>query len=98
MKKVKEAREESSKERMLLLFELRKEMGDNRTNGGNKYDKTLTRKLYKSFAATYPQLPWNKDWKMRYLNYMSTQDVEELSCIWISIELNPVEGENMWQS
>ncbi len=41
MKKVKKAREESLRERMLLLFELGKEMGEDRTKGGNKYDKTL---------------------------------------------------------
>ena len=41
MKKVREAREKSTKERMLLLFELEKEMREDRMNGGNKYDKTL---------------------------------------------------------
>ena len=34
---------------------------------------------------------------MRHLNYMNAQDVNEVSRIWISTELNPVEGENMWQ-
>ena len=42
MKKVKEVKEESTKEQMLLLFELGKEMGEDRVNGGNKNDKTLT--------------------------------------------------------
>jgi len=41
MKKVKEAREESTKERMLLSFELGKEIGENRINEGNKHNKTL---------------------------------------------------------
>jgi len=41
MKKVKEAKGESSKERMLLFFELRKEIGEDRIKGGSKYDKTL---------------------------------------------------------
>ena len=54
IKKVKEAREESSKERMLLLFELGKEMEEDRMKGGNKYNKTLAQKIYKSFAAMYP--------------------------------------------
>ena len=42
MKKVKEAREESSKEKMLLLFELGKEIGEDRMKRESKYDKTLT--------------------------------------------------------
>ncbi len=41
IKKVKEAKEESSKERMLLLFELGKEIGEDKTKGESKYDKTL---------------------------------------------------------
>ena len=42
MKKIKEAREELSKDRMLLLFELEKEIEEDRMKGGSKYDKTLT--------------------------------------------------------
>ncbi len=53
MKKVKEAREESSKEKILLLFELGKEMREDRMKGESKYNKTLTRRIYKSFATTY---------------------------------------------
>ena len=41
LKKVKEIREESTKERMLLSFELGKEIKEDRVNGRNKYDKTL---------------------------------------------------------
>jgi len=41
LKKVKEAREKSTKKRMLLSFELEKEIGEDRVNGGKKYDKTL---------------------------------------------------------
>src|SRR6266542_1899451 len=29
---------------------------------------------------------------------MSSKDAEDIAQIWISTELNPVEGENMWQS
>ncbi len=29
---------------------------------------------------------------------MNAQDIEEMSHIWISTKLNPVEGKNMWQS
>jgi len=41
LKKVKEARKELTKERMSLLFKLRKEMSEDRVNRRNKYDKTL---------------------------------------------------------
>ena len=54
MKKVKEAKKESLKERMLLLFELEKEMREDRTKEKSKYDKTLARKIYKSFVIIYP--------------------------------------------
>ncbi len=53
MKKVREAKDELTKKRIMLLFELGKEMGDNRTNKRNKYDKTLARRIYKSFEAMY---------------------------------------------
>src|SRR6266498_994011 len=67
MKKVKKAKEESSKKRMLLFFELGKEMGEDKAKGGNKYDKTLAWRIYKSFEIIYPWMPWNKNWKLRYL-------------------------------
>ena len=95
IKKVKKAREESTKERMLLSFELGKEMGEDRAKGGNKHDKTLAQRIYKNFETTYPWMPWNKNWKLRYLQKINAQDVEEVSYIWISMELNPVEGDNM---
>ncbi len=83
---------------MLLLFELGKEIGEDLAKRRNKYDKTLAQKIYKSFVTTYLWMSWNKDWKMRYLNYMTNQDAEEISRIWILTKLNPVEGENIWQS
>ncbi len=66
LKKVKEAREKSTKKRMLLSFELEKEIGEDRVNGGKKYDKTLAWKIYKNFEIMYPWMSWNKDWKLRY--------------------------------
>ncbi len=54
LKKVKEARKELTKERMSLLFKLRKEMSEDRVNRRNKYDKTLAWRIYKSFEITYP--------------------------------------------
>ena len=41
MKKVKKAREESTEDRMLLLFELRKKMGEDHMKEENKFNKTL---------------------------------------------------------
>ena len=61
LKKAKKARKKLTKERMLLFFELGKEMGEDRVNGGNKYDKTLARRIYKSFETMYPWMSWNKD-------------------------------------
>ena len=98
MKKVKEARKESSQVRMLLLFDLGKEMGKDKIKGGNKYDKSLAWKIYKSFAVTYPQMSWNKNWRLKHLLYMSNVDAEKMSRIWISTELNSVEGENIQQN
>ncbi len=54
MKKVKNAREKSMKDRMLLLFELGKKMEKDRMKEENKFDKTLAWRIYKSFAVTYP--------------------------------------------
>ncbi len=53
MKKIKEARSESTKEQMLLLFELEKEIGEDRVNRGNKNDKTFAWRIYKSFETMY---------------------------------------------
>src|SRR6266536_443738 len=33
---------------------------------------------------------------MRYFSRISVKDAEEIARNWISTELNPVEGENMW--
>src|SRR6266508_4301430 len=34
---------------------------------------------------------------MRYFSRINVKDAEEIARNWISTELNPVEGENMWQ-
>ena len=39
---------------MLLLFELEKELEEDYNFKGNKYDKHLTRRIYRSFEKTYP--------------------------------------------
>src|SRR6266540_2961340 len=35
---------------------------------------------------------------MRYFSRISVKDAEEIARNWISTELNPVEGENMWHN
>src|SRR6266498_2305443 len=83
---------------MLLLFELGKELGEEYVRGGNKNYKMIARKLYKSFEKSYPWIPINKDWRLRYFRRMSNKNAESIAQSWISTELNPVEGENMWRS
>src|SRR6266542_2370057 len=97
-KKIKKVKEESTEDKMLLFFELRKELGDERTQGSNKNYKLTARRLYKSFGKSYPWIPINKDWRLRYFRRMSNKDTEGIAQSWISSELNPVEGKNMWQS
>ena len=58
----------------------------------------IARRIYKSFGKSYSWILINKDWRLRYFRRMSNKDAEEITQIWISTELNPVEGENMWQS
>ncbi len=52
-KKIKKVKEESTEDKMLLFFELRKELGDERTQGSNKNYKLTARRLYKSFGKSY---------------------------------------------
>jgi len=54
LRKIKEARGESMKERILLLLELGKAMDENNVKKGNKYDIATTRRLYKYFEKVYP--------------------------------------------
>src|SRR6266498_2010823 len=63
-KKIKAAKEESTEEKMLLFFELGKELEDERTDCGNKNYRLIARRLYKSFEKSYPWIPINKDWKI----------------------------------
>src|SRR6266542_1959843 len=83
-------------DRFILLFELGKELGDDKICVGEKNDKLCARRVYKSFEKSYPWIPIGKDWKLRYFSRISVKDAEEIARNWISTELNPVEGENMW--
>src|SRR6266498_2728814 len=95
-KKLKKAKGELLEERIILFFELGKELGNDNTCVGEKNDKLCARRVYKSFEKSYPWILIGKDWKMRYFSRISIKDAEEIACNWISMELNPVEGENMW--
>ncbi len=95
-KKLRRARGEVMEDRMILLFELGKELGDDNTCVGEKNDRLCARRVYKSFEKSYPWIPIGKDWKIRYFSRINVKDAEEIARNWISPELNPVEGENMW--
>ena len=51
--------------------------------------------MYKSFEKSYPWISINKDWKIRHFSRISVKNAKEITRNWISMELNPVEGENM---
>src|SRR6266545_5558055 len=94
-KKLRKAKGELMSERILLFFELGKELGEENVNVGEKNDRLCARRMYKSFEKSYPWMPIGKDWKMRYFSRISVKDAEDIAHSWISTELNPVEGENM---
>src|SRR6266498_2122193 len=96
LKKLKRSKGELTEDRMILFFELGKELGDDKINVGEKNDRLCARRVYKSFEKSYPWIPIGKDWKMRYFSRIGVKDAEEIARNWISTELNPVEGENMW--
>src|SRR6266540_940432 len=98
LKKLKRSKGELIGDRLILFFELGKELGDDQIKEGDKNDRLCARRVYKSFGKSYPWIPIGKDWKMRYFSRISTKDAEEIARNWISTELNPVEGENMWNN
>src|SRR6266540_3328697 len=97
-KKLKRAKGELIEDRIILFFELGKELGDDNIHVGEKNDRLCARKVYKSFEKSYPWILIGKDWKMRYFSRINVKDAEEIARNWISTELNPVEGENMWHN
>ncbi len=98
LKKLKRSKGELIGDRLILFFELGKELGEEKVNLGEKNDRLCARRVYKSFEKSYPWIPIGKNWKMRYFSRLSIQDAEEIARKWISTELNPVEGENMWNN
>src|SRR6266542_1438634 len=95
-KKLKRAKGELIEDRIILFFELGKELGDDNIYVGEKNDRLCARRVYKSFEKSYLWIPIGKDWKIRYFSRINVKDAEEIARNWISTELNPVEGENMW--
>ncbi len=59
-KRINKTKQELTKDRMLLYFELGKELGKEYVKGGSKYNKTLARQIYQSFADIYLQMFYNK--------------------------------------
>src|SRR6266542_3507720 len=97
LKKLKKTKGELLEDRIILFFELGKELEDDNVYVGEKNDRLCARRVYKSFEKSYLWIPVGKDWKMRYFSRINVKDAEEIARNWISTELNPVEGENMWQ-
>ncbi len=97
LKKIKKAKGELTETKMLLFFELGKELGEDQGTVGDKNDRLCARRMYKSFEKSYPWISINKEWKIRHFSQISVKDSEEIAHNWISTELNPEEEENMWQ-
>src|SRR6266498_2530860 len=95
-KKLKQVKGELLEDRIILFFKLGKELGEDNIYVGEKNDRLCARRVYKIFEKSYLWIPIGKDWKMRYFSRISVKDAEEIARNWISTELNPVEGENMW--
>src|SRR6266542_4361530 len=96
-KKLKRSKGELLGDKLVLFFELGKELGDEKIKDGDKNDRLCARRVYKNFEKSYPWIPIGKEWKIRYFSHINVKDAEEIARNWISTELNPVEGENMWQ-
>src|SRR6266542_6111163 len=60
-KKIERAKEELTEDKMILFFELRKELGDERTDIRNKNNRLIARRLYKSFEKSYAWIPFKQD-------------------------------------
>ena len=79
LKKLKRSKGELIGDRLLLFFELGKELGEEKVNLGEKNDRLCARRVYKSFEKSYPWIPIEKTWKMRYFSRLSIQDAEEIA-------------------
>jgi len=53
-------KEHLTKEKMMFLFELEKELDSEYTYEGDKNIKVQARQIYKNFEKLYPKMPYNK--------------------------------------
>ncbi len=54
IKKLKKTKGELIEDRIILFFELGKELGTENVNVGEKNDRVCARRVYKSFEKSYP--------------------------------------------
>src|SRR6266540_3587328 len=57
LKKLKKSKGELIEDRIILFFELGKELGDDKIYVGEKNDRLCARRMYKSFEKSYPWIP-----------------------------------------
>src|SRR6266540_5406694 len=60
-KRLRKTKGELIEDRIILFFELGKELGDNNIHVGEKNDRLCARRVYKSFEKSYPWIPIGKD-------------------------------------
>src|SRR6266498_2918414 len=60
LKKLKRAKGELLEDRIILFFELEKELEDDKMYVGEKNDRLCARRVYKSFEKSYPWIPIGK--------------------------------------
>src|SRR6266498_1698213 len=60
-KKLKKAKGELIEDRIILFFELGKELGEDNIYEGEKNDRVCARRVYKSFEKSYLWIPVGRD-------------------------------------
>src|SRR6266498_145583 len=78
-RKIEKAKKELIEEKMLLFFELGKELEDERMDCENKNYRLIAQKIYKSFEKSYPWIPINKDWKLGHFRRISVENAEDIA-------------------
>ena len=46
----------------------------------------------------YPWMPHNEEWKLQHFYQMKDSQAKEIAEVWISMELNRLEGKRMWRN
>ena len=96
IEKIERNRKETHERKMLLLFDLGKELKGDYTRGGSKKDKTIARRIFESFGQTYLRMLLNEEWKLQHFYQIKKDQAKEITKVWISTELNRLEGESLW--